>query len=89
MSPNPQLEKMIAQEDYAELLACLTPGQLAVVALRLEDLRYDQIADLLGLTRQGVYYRMSVARRRLAARCPHRLRSRVCTGLKDPVLGTA
>ena len=79
MLPNAQLEKMIAREDYAELLACLTPGQLAVVALRLEDLRYTQVAKLLGLTRQGVYQRMKAARRRLAARCPQRLRSRVRT----------
>ena len=77
MIPNPQLENLIAEERYAELLACLTPGQLAVVALRLEDLPYDQIAELLGLTRQGVYYRMQVARQRLAARCPHLLRYRV------------
>ena len=77
MIRNPHLEGLIAQESYAELLDSLTPGQLAVVALRLDDLRYDQVAELLGITRQGVYYRMRVARQRLETGCPHLLRSRV------------
>jgi DNA-directed RNA polymerase specialized sigma24 family protein len=71
MQPNPQLDALIARENYRELLAELRPEELAVVALRLEGLRYDEAAELLGFTRQGVYQRMRAARSRLRVRFPY------------------
>ena len=79
MNPNPQLDALIARENCEEILAELRPRELLVVVLRLEGLRYDEAAELLGLTRHDVYQRMRLARDRLQRRFPY-LRTR----LRDP-----
>jgi hypothetical protein len=79
MIQNKHLDALCATETYREILGELRPKELAVVALRLDDLQYDDTAVLLGLTRQGVYYRMTTARNRLLDRFPQ-LRSRVKPG---------
>jgi len=56
---------LLAQERYREMLQTLTPAQLAVVALKLDGMSEPQIADALGLSRQGVHYRIMQARARL------------------------
>ena len=82
MIQNAHLDALIAREQYAAMLDDLTPKELAVVALRLENLPFDFTAELLGLTRQGVYYRMRCARDRLQSRFPH-----VNTLLREPAPG--
>jgi len=76
MTPNPHLERLIAKETYTEMLAALTPRQLAVVAIRLDDIPYDIAGEVLGLTRNTTYMRMRHARHRLQVLFPH-IRSRV------------
>ena len=82
MTDNPVLDALIARENYREILAELRPVELSVVALRLDDLRYDEAAELLGLTRGCVYQRMRAARDRLRRRFPH-LRIRLGDGLDE------
>ena len=76
MTPNAHLDHLIAKETYAEMLAALTPRQLAVVALRLDDIPFDITGEILGLTRNTTYMRMRHARHRLQVLFPH-IRSRV------------
>ena len=58
---------LAARERYGELLACLTPQQLVVVALLLEGMNGQEIAEELGITRKAVYVRLRGAKRRLRA----------------------
>ena len=76
MQPNPCLDALIARENYQEILAELRLDELAIVALRLDGLRYDEAAESLGTTREDVYQQMRVARNRLRVRFPY-LRSRL------------
>ena len=76
MTNNPHLAQLIAQETYTEMLDALTPRQLAVVALRLDEIPYDIAGEILGLTRNTTYMRMRHARHRLQVLFPH-IRSRV------------
>ena len=71
MISNPHLDAMIAKETYQEMLAALTPKQLAVVALRLDGLSFDATGELLGLSRGSVHQRMLGPRHRLPETFPH------------------
>jgi DNA-directed RNA polymerase specialized sigma24 family protein len=72
MYPNPQLDRIIARETFAEILSILTPRELAVVALRLEDrLDFKHAAELLGVSQQAARDRMKWARRRILKTYPH------------------
>lgn len=62
---HPPLYHLLAQERYREMLQTLTPAQLAVVALKLDGMSEPQIAAALGLSRQGVHYRILQARAQL------------------------
>ena len=64
-------ERMIALENYAEMMEELRPAELAVVALRLEGLSNAAIAEVLGISRAAVSQRMTRARRRLRVLFPH------------------
>lgn len=57
-------------ERYSEMLEALTPRQLVVVALVLDGLTAEQVAEELGLDRRAVYRRLWSARRRLLRRFP-------------------
>ncbi|MGD9406083.1 MAG: sigma factor-like helix-turn-helix DNA-binding protein [Anaerolineae bacterium] len=65
------LDRIIALENYAEMIEELRPRELAVVALRLEGLTYAAAAELLGITSGAAYARMARARRRLRVLFPH------------------
>ena len=71
MNPNPVLDAIIARETFAEMLASLTPQQLAVVALRLDGLPFLIIDQYLGISRGCGYERIKSARQRLRERFPH------------------
>lgn len=73
MNPNPILDRIIARETYAEMLATLTPQQLAVVALRLDGLSWIAAEQVLGITRGCAYQRMLGPRHRLPQQFPHLL----------------
>lgn len=62
---HPPLYHLLAQERYREMLQTLTPAQLAVVALKLDGMSEPEIAEALGLSRQGVHHRIMQARARL------------------------
>lgn len=64
------LAHLLAAERYREMLAVLTPGQLAVVALILNGdvADYADAGEVLGLGRGVAAMRMENARRRLLAR---------------------
>lgn len=64
------LERMIAHDTIQEILEALTPKQFVVAILRLEGLSQIEIAELLGVSRSVVYYRLKHAKKRLAARYP-------------------
>jgi len=66
---------MIAQERYQEILETLKPGELLVLALRLEfGMNNRQIGDELGITHQAVAHRFYTAQRRIAAQMPQLVR---------------
>ena len=65
------LDRIIALENYAEMIEELRPRELAVVALRLEGLTYAAAAELLGISSGAAYARMARARRRLRVLFPH------------------
>ena len=65
------LDRIIALENYAEMLEELRPLELAVAALRLEGLTYAAAAELLGISSGAAYSRMARARRRLRVLFPH------------------
>ena len=71
MRPNPILDAIIARETFGEMLAALTPRQLAVVALRLDGLSFLAVEDMLGLSRGCTYERMKGPRHRLPKLFPH------------------
>jgi DNA-directed RNA polymerase specialized sigma24 family protein len=71
MTPNPHLERIIARENYAAMLRGLRPRELAVVALRLDDLPFDFTGEVLGLTRNTAYQRLKAARHLLTVLFPH------------------
>lgn len=70
MIPSPALDRLVEQDTFAELLALLEPVELVIAALRLEGLSDDQIATLLGTTRQTVVRRMERAQARIVAALP-------------------
>ena len=74
---SPQLERMIALEEYQALLAQLTPAQLVVVALKLDGLRQVEIAEMLGLRPSAVCMRLVAARHHLTERRPDLLAGKV------------
>ena len=65
------LDRIIAIENYAEMMEELRPRELAVVALRLEGLTYAAAAEVLGITSGAAYARMARARHRLRVLFPH------------------
>ena len=71
MIQNPHLDALVAKESFGEMLATLTPKQLAVIALRLDGLGYDATGEILGLTRSCVYQRMLGPRRKIPEQFPH------------------
>ena len=76
MTPNPILDRLIAQESYTALLDELTPKQLSVTALRLDGIPLSLAAQLLGVSHQTLAERIRTARRHLLDCFPH-IRSRV------------
>ena len=76
MLSNPHLDALIAKETYREMLAALTPKQLAVVALRLDGLSFLAAGEILGLSRSSVYQRMLTPRHRLPETFPDQFRAR-------------
>ena len=71
MLQNPHLDNLIAKETFSEMLATLTPKQLAVVALRLDRIGYEHVGEILGITRSCAYQRMLAPRRRIPEHFPH------------------
>jgi hypothetical protein len=65
MIPSEALDRVIEKETFAEILACLTPEELAVAALRLEGLSNAGIGTLLGMSRQAVRKRLIKAQMRI------------------------
>lgn len=63
--------RLVALEQYQEILDELTPGQLVVVALLMEhEMSYNQIAAEIGMTKQAVASRINQAARRIARAFP-------------------
>ena len=71
MLHNEHLDAIIARETFAEILATLTPKQLAVVAMLLDGLPQQESGEILGLTRNCAYERLRFARGRIKTRFPH------------------
>jgi len=65
MIPSEALDRVVERETFAEILACLTPQELAVAALRLEGLSDAEIGILLGTSRQAVRQRLAKAQMRI------------------------
>ena len=70
MQDNQSLERLVAEERYSDILRTLTAKQLAVVALKLDGLDGQSIAELLGITRQHVFQRLLRARLRVLRKYP-------------------
>ena len=64
------LERLVGLERYGEILELLTEKQLVVVALRLEGLNGEEIAELLGISRRAVNIRLQGARARIVRKYP-------------------
>lgn len=62
---NHALDRLIAYEQYVELLVTLTPKQLCVAALLLDGLHQSEVSELLDLTRSSVESRLTVAQQRI------------------------
>ena len=71
MLQNAHLDAIIARETYAEILAALSPKQLAVIALRLDDISFLEAERYLGISKGCSYERMKTVRRNLPQRFPH------------------
>lgn len=65
------LDRMIAFENYVEMMEELRPRELAVVALRLEGLTYSAAAEVLGISSGAAHERVARARHRLRVLFPH------------------
>ena len=64
-------DRLIAMEQYWEILTCLTPGQLIVLSLYLDlGMSQVEIAEYLGVTRQAVSIRFNRAAMRVAKEFP-------------------
>lgn len=57
-------------ERYEEILVTLSPKELAVVALLLEDLQEGDVAELFGIPKATVNSRLCYARKKLRNRMP-------------------
>jgi DNA-directed RNA polymerase specialized sigma24 family protein len=68
---NAPMARIIAKENYAEMLAALKPHELAVVALRLDGVPFRTAGAILGLSQQATFWRMKTARQRLLQHFPH------------------
>ncbi len=71
MRTNPHLDHLIAKESFAEMIRVLSPKELTVIALRLDDCPQDFTGEVLGLTRNTGYQRLKSARWRLQKLFPH------------------
>ena len=67
--PGP-LDRLLLRDTFAEILALMTPEEIAVAALRIEGLSDVQIAALLGLEHSTISRRMTRAQERIAAELP-------------------
>lgn len=65
MIPPGVLDRVVEKETFAEILACLTRGELVTAALRLEGLSDTEIGALLGISRQAARQRLLKAKRRI------------------------
>jgi len=66
---------VLAKERYQEILGLLKPGELVVVALKLEfGMDNRQVSSELGITHQAVAYRIHTARKRIAVQMPELVR---------------
>lgn len=66
---------MVALERMREILELLTPGELVVLALRLEcEMSYAEIGDELGISKQAAQLRLASAGRRVERTMPELVR---------------
>jgi excisionase family DNA binding protein len=70
MSDNPLLDHLCSQDTIAEILGCLDPIDTLIAYLRARGLSDARIAAELGITKQSVWARMDVARRRILDALP-------------------
>ena len=69
ITPDP-LQRIIEREEFADIPALLSPRDLIVAVLRLEDLTDSQIAALMGLKRTAISTRMRRACQRISTLRP-------------------
>ena len=71
MITNDHLDSLIARETFAEMLAVLSPKQLAAVAFRLDGYPNKETGEILGITRNCVWERIKYARKNITTHFPH------------------
>ena len=64
------LDRIIGLETQQEILALLTPKQLAITALVWDGMSYEEIAHEFGVTEQAVGWHIRSARRKILHRFP-------------------
>ena len=64
------LDRLVARDSFAEIIALLEPEELIIATLRLEELTDAQIGEILGIPRGAVQHRMQQACRRIAQQRP-------------------
>ena len=67
---NPQLQRLVDRDTFAEALDAMTRTQYTVAVLLLEGCNRRQIAAILGITTQSVSSRLCGAQRRIIQRVP-------------------
>lgn len=68
-SPHP-LDRLVARDSFAEIMALLEPEELIIATLRLEELTDAQIGEILGIPRGAVNQRMHQASQRIMQQRP-------------------
>lgn len=64
------MTRLANTDRYLEMLQALSPRELSAVALRLDDLDCQDIADLFGTRRQTIQNRLASARHKIRALFP-------------------
>lgn len=68
-SPHP-LDRLVARDSFAEIIALLEPEELIIATLRLEELSDAKIGEVLGISKGTVHRRMQQACRRIMQQRP-------------------
>ena len=68
---NPVLERVIAREGMREILACLTPAEVAMLAWLLDGYNVSDVAEIMGISQAAVSQGLRRAEDRLLQELPY------------------